>query len=64
MIDESCGLVVEKGNVDAVATAIYRLAEGSTEVEQLLKNAQSFAQEVRFEGFVSVYIQGNFNTTY
>ena len=33
MIDESCGLVVEKGNVDAVATAIYRLAEGSTEVE-------------------------------
>ena len=55
MIGESCGLVVEKGDVDAMAAAIFRMPKKDTTATLLLKYAQRFAQEARFEEYVDMY---------
>ena len=56
MLDSTCGVVVEKNDIDEMEREIIRLYEsGDLTKENCLKKAQSFDKKERFKEYVALY---------
>jgi glycosyltransferase involved in cell wall biosynthesis len=57
-LDDSCGRVVPKRDMDKLVSAIRQLAEADKPIEACIQRAQSFDKEKRFGEYLQLYHQG------
>jgi glycosyltransferase involved in cell wall biosynthesis len=53
-INEKCGKIVEKGNVDAIVEAINEM-EGNDYTEECIKQAENYDKKERFSEYINLY---------
>ncbi len=54
-IDETCGIVVEKYDVDGLYDAVLKIKEGKYTAEACLKRAKLYDKDLRFEEYYKIY---------
>ncbi len=55
IVNESCGIVVECGDVDGLKSAILRLKKTNLQKEDCRKRAEAFCQDKKFQEYVNLY---------
>ncbi|MBU5450128.1 glycosyltransferase [Acetivibrio sp. MSJd-27] len=56
-LDENCGIVVEKGDVDGMKEAIYRLTENPIDSNCCINRAKMFDKNEKFMDYINLYQQ-------
>lgn len=54
-IDDKCGVIVEKGNIDGVLNAVDMLCERQDSVKECLVRAKSFDDTVQYKNYLALY---------
>ncbi len=54
-IDETCGIVVEKGNIDALIKAVLQVKDDSINPKACLNRARLFDKNDKFADYINVY---------
>nr|WP_280634503.1 glycosyltransferase [Clostridium aminobutyricum] len=57
ILDESCGIIVEKGNIHELCEAIYKLKRYPIGAEECLNRANLFRKEDKYREYYSLYKQ-------
>lgn len=56
-IDENCGIVVEKGNINELYGAITKIKENLIDTNKCLKRAKQFDKNAKFNEYIELYIE-------
>lgn len=54
-IDETCGIAVEKGDIDALAAAVMRVKTHPFDKEACLKKARAFEKNASYAAYLDIY---------
>ncbi len=55
IIDEKCGIVVEKGNVNGILDAIQRIKEGAIQSTDCINRAHLYNKEAKYQEYLTLY---------
>ena len=55
IIDETCGIVVEKNDVDGLVNAIHAVKEKPFEKEACIERANKFDEKIRLKNYEIIY---------
>jgi glycosyltransferase involved in cell wall biosynthesis len=54
-IDESCGIIIEQGNIDCLAETIKNIQSNDFSSEDCLERSKKYDKKTRFKEYLSVY---------